>query len=196
MFTHDSTESSTTRKRVIEAARTVMADRGIARVRIDAVAKEAGLSAGALYRHFSGREDLLLAVILDSAPRNELPDMNAGTEPRELLKSLVSEVYAHEERMASITVTLLADESLSAQFRELLAQAPGGPDEYPKGLAKSLDALQQREDIPLAKDTLLCAMNIQARCFHHATLERLHGPSTLRGTQTDLVEQLIDDLTQ
>lgn len=196
MFTHGITESSATRQRVIEAARTVMAERGIARVRIDAVAKEAGLSAGALYRHFSGREDLLLAVILDSAPGNELPDMDAGTEPRGLLTRLVSEVYAHEERMASITVTLLADESLSARFRELLAQAPGGPDEYPKGLARSLDALQQRAGIPPEKDTLTCAMNVQARCFHHATLERLHGPSTLRGMHTDLVDQLVADLIQ
>ncbi|QFG24060.1 TetR/AcrR family transcriptional regulator [Actinomadura sp. WMMB 499] len=71
----DATEN---RARIIEVARTLIADSG--EVRLNAVAKAAGVGQGTLYRHFPTREDLLVEVY-----RREVDDLVADA------KALVAE---------------------------------------------------------------------------------------------------------
>lgn len=80
MFTHDRSGDNSSRQRVLAAAQKVLADSGVARLRVSAVAREAGIAQGAMYRHFAGREDLIVAAILDSVGSlATLPDIPAGT---------------------------------------------------------------------------------------------------------------------
>src|SRR4051794_34087361 len=51
-----------TRRKLIEAAMDVFAERGFHRASVDDVARAAGFSIGALYANFGGKEDLLLAI--------------------------------------------------------------------------------------------------------------------------------------
>lgn len=53
-----------TRDRLLDAALRVVADRGLARLSLDAVARAAGLSRQTVYRHFGNRDGLVTAVIL------------------------------------------------------------------------------------------------------------------------------------
>src|SRR3954447_17665560 len=72
-----------TRRKLIEAAMDVFADRGFHRASVDDVARAAGFSIGALYANFGGKEDLLLAIfdehlawlalVLDEAPATGEP---------------------------------------------------------------------------------------------------------------------------
>ena len=52
------------RARIIEVARAVIADSamGSEALKLNAIAKQAGVGQGTLYRHFPTREDLILAV--------------------------------------------------------------------------------------------------------------------------------------
>ncbi len=50
------------RRRFLDAAQTVLARDGLTRLSIGAVLEESGLSAGALYGYFSGKDELLSAV--------------------------------------------------------------------------------------------------------------------------------------
>lgn len=195
MFTHDgSSDKADTRSRVLAATRKLMDERGVARVRVEAVAKEAGLSAGALYRHFTGREDLILAVILDSVPRS-MSFEGAPNADREVvgeaLAALIGQVYEHERRMAAVAVTVLADESLNERFRDMLAHAPGGPEDFTRSLATALrsyaDAGVVRAD--LAPDA--AAALVQGRCFHHAIMDRLHGPRPALGTRDEVTSEVV-----
>lgn len=173
-----------------------MEERGVARVRVDAVAKEAGLSAGALYRHFSGREDLILAVLMDSVPTvaavadAPIPE-ESGTN--EALLELVRAIYEHEQRMASIAMTVLADESLHQRFQQAVNSAPGGPQDFSRLIQQTLERYQSAERIRVGLDTAAAAATIQARCFHHAVLERLH-PTSVQQSSTDLVQAVVHDL--
>jgi len=54
-----------TRKRLIAAARRVMARDGYSQMRMADVAVEAGLSLGALYRYFANKEDLFATLVGD-----------------------------------------------------------------------------------------------------------------------------------
>lgn len=52
-----------TRKRLLDAARTVFARRGYHGASVEEIAAEAGFSTGALYSNFGGKEDLFLALM-------------------------------------------------------------------------------------------------------------------------------------
>ena len=52
-----------TRRRLLDAARVVVADRGLAAASVDAVAEAAGRTSGALYDHFGGKAGLLFALL-------------------------------------------------------------------------------------------------------------------------------------
>ncbi|TCK26291.1 TetR/AcrR family transcriptional regulator [Pseudonocardia endophytica] len=56
-----------TRRRVLDAAFTVFGQRGIAGSSLDDVAAEAGLTKGAVYSSFTGKDDLVLALIEEHA---------------------------------------------------------------------------------------------------------------------------------
>lgn len=56
-----------TRAELIAAARTVFAHRGFHGASLEQIAREAGYSTGAIYWHFSGKDDLFLAVFEDYA---------------------------------------------------------------------------------------------------------------------------------
>ena len=52
-----------TRQRVIDGAAEVFAEHGFERARVTDIAKAAGLSSGAMYKHFASKADLLAAVV-------------------------------------------------------------------------------------------------------------------------------------
>jgi AcrR family transcriptional regulator len=56
-----------TRAELIAAAKTVFARRGFAGASLEQIAAEAGYSTGAIYWHFSGKDDLFLAVFEEYA---------------------------------------------------------------------------------------------------------------------------------
>jgi AcrR family transcriptional regulator len=51
-----------TRRRLLDAAARVFARRGFAAASVEEIAQEAGLSTGAIYWHFEGKDDLFLAM--------------------------------------------------------------------------------------------------------------------------------------
>ena len=57
--------SASTRGKLIRAARTLFADRGYADVSTEEIVRSAGVTRGALYHQFPGKQDLFLAVYED-----------------------------------------------------------------------------------------------------------------------------------
>ena len=70
----------TTRERILASAERLFANRGFERVSMPAIAKASGVTAGAIYKHFESKADLLFEVVkralssvpLFSVPGNEL----------------------------------------------------------------------------------------------------------------------------
>ncbi|KZM51508.1 TetR/AcrR family transcriptional regulator [Labrenzia sp. OB1] len=56
------TKSEETRRRVLEAAASIMSELGIDSVQIREVASRAGCSVGSVYKHFDDRDELIIAV--------------------------------------------------------------------------------------------------------------------------------------
>src|SRR3712207_1783074 len=55
------------RRRLLEAAISVVAERGFHAASVDAIAPEAGYSVGAIYSNFGGKDDLFMAVFDEHA---------------------------------------------------------------------------------------------------------------------------------
>lgn len=65
MATHEPTteKGRATRRRILEAASRLIAERGVAAVSLEDVEREAGVGRSQLYHYFDGRDDLMRAVI-------------------------------------------------------------------------------------------------------------------------------------
>ena len=67
--------SEATRGALVDAARGLFAEHGYAGIGTEEIVKRAGVTRGALYHHFAGKEDLLRAVLHDLA--RELAEASA-----------------------------------------------------------------------------------------------------------------------
>ena len=51
-------------RRLVEAAATVIAEKGFQRATLDEIAERAGMTKGAIYSNFAGKAELLLAAMM------------------------------------------------------------------------------------------------------------------------------------
>jgi AcrR family transcriptional regulator len=88
-----------TRARLVHAAREVLERGGYAGASVLAIARRAGVSAGALYRHFPSKAELFVEV-LRAAGEGELAEMNAAASQAETFMGRLEAVVATYARRA------------------------------------------------------------------------------------------------
>jgi AcrR family transcriptional regulator len=130
----------TTRERILTAAARLFAEQGFAGASMPAIAKLSGITAGAIYRHFASKADLLLEVVKralralplsleGSSEANDiamLPEVAARyTDPAlKLLRQLSLEVHTAASRDEEVRRLLYAyDEQVIRRIRDLIATA-------------------------------------------------------------------------
>jgi len=92
------------RRLIIESARDVFASQGYARVGTADLARAAGISEPALYRHFTGKKELFLETIRSTRPRllNIWEEISIDYEdPIETLRAIGAYYYDHLESHAA-----------------------------------------------------------------------------------------------
>jgi AcrR family transcriptional regulator len=88
-----------TRERLLGAAREVLEESGYAGAPVAAIARRAGLSAGALYRHFPSKADLFVEVFRRAA-EGELQALHEAARERESHAARLEAVVAAYARRA------------------------------------------------------------------------------------------------
>ena len=76
---------NTTRERILASAERLFANRGFERVSMPSIAKASGVTAGAIYKHFESKADLLFEVVrraLSSVPLFSVPGNELDLLPR------------------------------------------------------------------------------------------------------------------
>jgi len=139
------TSKARTRERLIAEARRLFRDRGYAATSLEQIAEAADVTKGAIYGHFSSKEDLLLTAI-EAAPN---PDygilMNDRSRPlRERLAEFghtiaVDEATADKAELAVslefVAAMLRSPDTLrryGADFERRLAELAAADDEHPR----------------------------------------------------------------
>lgn len=124
--------SQDTRRRVVDAAAAVFAERGYEGTRVQDVARRAGLTTGAIYAHFDGKADLLTHVVCTLGARELSGFVAEHASPGELLGSLGERLV---DRRPSRPLALEAiaaarrDPEVAARLREQLDDVLAGVPE-------------------------------------------------------------------
>lgn len=168
-------ESRQTRRDLLNAAIVEFSEKGMNGARIDDIAERAGVTKGAIYTHFAGREDLLVQACR-SAIRSlqverfaaEIPDLASLVEEtaRSLLapearpaRLLISELYTSAMR-SEVIADLLAE--WHAEFVAIVAARMPTGAASPKAAAAavnfvnvSLSHLEVYESMDVSADEIL-----------------------------------------
>lgn len=174
------------RARIVDAARTVFHRKGFRAATMDDIAREIGVSKGALYLYFPTKSDLLVEI--QARTREEILGKWAA-----LLDG--GDVA---EGMADSLGQLFSGEADPAVFHELVAESASDPGmrtailkdrrEDAKLLRRFLEQLEKRGRIPKMRDPV-AATEITLKLFEGTVLQML-----LQGEETDARKTLVREL--
>ncbi|GAB2970586.1 TetR/AcrR family transcriptional regulator [Saccharothrix stipae] len=164
----------TTRDRMLDAAAHVMRTRGLARATTKEIAKAAGFSEAALYKHFTDKTALFLAVLRERAP-SDLGTLLAGLEAgrgdvRETLVDIARAAIAFYVETFPIAASIFSEPALLAAHREALRTHETGPGVVPQTLARYLEAERALGRLPAGVDPRSAADLILGACHYQAFL--------------------------
>jgi TetR/AcrR family transcriptional repressor of uid operon len=144
--------------RLLAAAAACFARRGFHRTTMDEIAREAGVSAGLIYRHFAGKDQLIVAIV--EQHRAEQLDRIAAAAAQPTLAAALdtladADLAAGAARADGLLVAEVIAEALRNPEVEQVVRA--GDDAVRVALAEILAAAQRRNEIDRARDPLLTA---------------------------------------
>ncbi|HTY17585.1 MAG TPA: TetR/AcrR family transcriptional regulator [Myxococcota bacterium] len=174
---------ATTRERLVEATRAVLEEGGSAAASVQAIAERAGLAAGALYRHFPSKADLLVEVFRDAARRDLVAMQRAAATGRsvERLEAAVATFARRALRSRRLAWALVYEPVDPRVDTERLAYRR----EYCRQMALLLRAGIAAGEIPEQNAELTAAALVGA------IAESLVGPLSPIGGQAGSDEELI-----
>lgn len=168
------------RGEILQAAEKLMRSHGLAGVTTRQISKEVGCSEGALYVHFKGRAELLLAMLEESLPDMLEPlkalgkSVGRGSPHRNLAVALRG-IFKFHRRIVPAACGLFAEPELLAAYRESLARRGKGPHLSMGALADYIAAEQKLGRINAAVDARLAASLLMSSSFFRAFLEDFVG---------------------
>lgn len=168
-----SAADGSTKAKIERAALMLFAEHGVDGVSTKQIAKQAGISEGAIYRHFSGKEDLARALIL--AIHGRLTDMiRLAAHNNDSLPEQVRFIVRHYCQIADDDWMLFQYHILHLHHFPRLSDSP---EDSPIGAAAALmRAGMEREEIAAEDPYILSAMALgvvlqtaQAKVFGYVT---------------------------
>jgi AcrR family transcriptional regulator len=175
-YGYDANEKSTRRKLILATERLLRRD-GLSHVTTRKIAREAGISEGALYHHFTDKAELLHAVVqLNMGDFKEilegLPFQIGQRTVAENLEHTLQAAFAFHYKIMPIACSLYADHALLARTRELLNERGLGPHRSIEVVAAYLQAEQRlgrvaAEIRPAAAAELALAGSFHKAMFDH-----------------------------
>jgi AcrR family transcriptional regulator len=189
----NATRSDDKRARLLEAARLVMAERGVAGCTTKEIAKAAGVAEGTIYNQFRDKADLYLSVAADLIPEllRRLPEQNGKKPPRAQLIKVANETIAAMDALIPLLSGIIAEPELRAGARERWSgkrsagRTPFGLTEYFR-LAQAAGTIGDRVDAPVLARLFLGAI------FHHSFMRLLLDESNFELSGRRFVESVVD----
>lgn len=171
-----------TRQRLLTAAERVFARHGFSGASIPRIAEDAGMSTGAIYANFSGKEELFLAVmgrIADEGAQQRATAVAAGAEDRDLLVARMAGDWAETVDSNPEVVLLMVEFWLYAIRR---ADLRGLVADFLAGVRSNFEATIEHLDEGPGTDRGGLATAMQALAYGHA-MQRLTDPDHVSAAQ-------------
>lgn len=173
-----------TRDQILDAAAEIMRHRGVAHATTKEIAKAAGYSEAALYKHFSDKEDIILNVLRHRmpGPAQARPVPGAATVEDNLTALIQGELEFYRQSLPLLG-GLLAQPQRMAAHRDAMRKYDAGPGRAIRGIADYLRAEQGLGRIDTAVDAEAVAALLDGTCFHQAFLRYYEeGPEAAAAT--------------
>jgi AcrR family transcriptional regulator len=166
-------EQKPTRVRIVDAARELMLSLGLARTTTKDIAKAAGCSEAALYKHFSSKEELFVTVLNERLPKLGallstliVDPGRAGVE--ENLTDIARHAALFYEQTFPMAASLYAEPQLKRRHEEAMREMHTGPHKPIEGLAAYLRTEQQAGRVSPDADTYAAASLLLGACAQRA----------------------------
>ncbi|QCX78519.1 HTH-type transcriptional regulator AcrR [Streptomyces sp. YIM 121038] len=162
-----------TRERILDAAHELMVTLGLARATTKEIAKAAGCSEAALYKHFTSKEDLFVGVLQERLPRLgpllrrliEEPGERTVEQNLTEIAVLACEFYAQSFPVAA---SLYAETKLKRRHDDAMRERGMGPHMPIEALDAYLRAEREAGRIDPDADTFAAASLLLGACAQRA----------------------------
>lgn len=186
------------RSDILRAAEKLMRSRGLSGVTTRQISQEVGCSEGALYVHFKGRLDLLLAMLEESlpgmlGPLQALKESVGRGSAQQNLEQALSGVFRFHQGVVPRTAGLFAEPELLAAYRNSLKRQGKGPHLSIRALEEYIRSEQQFGRIASHVDPKFAASLMMSSSFFRAFVENFFGKSMQPGW-TKFAKQLVATL--
>lgn len=184
------------RERILDATLEVIRERGMARTRTSAIAKAAGCAEGSIYRYFTGKPELLHAVVLGrlSSLHELLLALPARAGTRTLRANLLDVVQAALSFYSDVVplyAGLVADADLFAEQQTLSGRAQLDPRAAAQELARYLRAEQKLGRLRDDADPDTAARVLLASCLGESVAVTLRGARDAEPERSRFAEALV-----
>ncbi|MGW0960629.1 TetR/AcrR family transcriptional regulator [Streptomyces gelaticus] len=168
-------EQKPARVRIIDAAHQLMLTIGLARATTKEIARAAGCSEAALYKHFASKEELFVVVLKERLPRlNPLlkrlvASPGAGERTVEQnLTEIARQAALFYEQSFPIAASLYAEPRLKERHNEAMRELGTGPHMPIRGLDAYLRSEQAAGRVRADADTYAAASLLLGACAQRA----------------------------
>jgi AcrR family transcriptional regulator len=168
-------EQKPARVRIIDAAHQLMLTIGLARATTKEIARAAGCSEAALYKHFSSKEELFVAVLKERLPklnpllRRLTADPAAGERTvEENLTEIAREAALFYAQSFPIAASLYAEPRLKNRHDAAMRELGTGPHMPIQGVAAYLRSEQSAGRVRPGADTYAAASLLLGACVQRA----------------------------
>jgi AcrR family transcriptional regulator len=169
-----------TRDQILDAAAQVLRTHGLGRATTREIARASGFSEATLYKHFSDKTELFMAVLRERLP-SLLPLLKSlgeragqGTVRDTLLEVAEAAVLFYHE-ILPITASLFAEPQLLTAQRTTLGRRGGGPHHANESLESYLRAEQGLGRVAAGADPEAASAMLLGACFQYAFLGLFAG---------------------
>ncbi len=169
------TSSSPARERILDAAATVLAQRGVAGATTRELARAAGYSEGMLYKYFTDKQQLFVAVLSERMPRIELPAASDRSDLTSSLAGIVSALLSYFTRTFPLSVSIFSAPDLLAEHRDGVRAHGAGPEGVVPLVVGLLAEEQAAGRIRPDADLEAAAHLLVGLAFHRAYLAAYEG---------------------
>ncbi|MDX2727311.1 MULTISPECIES: TetR/AcrR family transcriptional regulator [unclassified Streptomyces] len=168
-------EQKPARVRIVDAAHQLMLTIGLARATTKEIARAAGCSEAALYKHFPSKEELFVAVLKERLPklnpllRRLTADPGAGERTvEENLTDIAREAALFYAQSFPIAASLYAEPRLKSRHDAAMRELGTGPHVPIRGVAGYLRSEQAAGRVRLGADTYAAASLLLGACVQRA----------------------------
>ncbi|EDY80898.1 transcriptional regulator, TetR family protein [Verrucomicrobiia bacterium DG1235] len=123
MRTVDPELASERRRQILDAALICFREKGFHGAAMSAICKQAGMSPGHLYHYFSGKEDLIQAIVEEDTRLYEekLSSLVGEGNTLEMMLSRIDEIWSPEKGLhAALNAEILAEASRNPRISEII----------------------------------------------------------------------------